>query len=211
MPTVEYQLTELLREKLGDLRAKETLSLASEVETNTYLENLVLFALGEAETYVDRKITGTGSSSVRMFDGNGRGLIFIDDFTELTQVRVDTSDDGTYDTTLTVDTHVFALPDNEDVAKTHIELQPNRGSPLSVWPKSRRAIEVTATFGWPTLPATFARGVLQMAVNAFHQDQGNRSGRLVAAGDFDIRVPSGVVLTPDVMVALNPYKFWVAF
>jgi len=209
MPSINVDIVETLRQKLGDIRARESLGFLGDGETEAYLEQLALFSISHVESHLNRKIAGTGLATVRKFDGNGRCALYIDDFTEPTLVRVDTNGDGTYDTTLTVDTHVYALPDNDAVAKTFLEIQPMRGAPIGYFPRYRRAVEVTAKFGWPYLPGAAADAILLIAEQRFQRDQQNRSGRLIASGEFDVRVNTGAIITPEVERMLAPYRHLV--
>src|SRR5690606_1352911 len=94
---------------------------------------------------------------------------------------------------------------DEDVAKWEIRLRSD--APISCFPREYACVQVTATFGWPSLPGAAEESILRLASNIFIQDQQNRRGRLVAAGDFDVEVRGSAVFTSDIKRDLGLYRF----
>lgn len=103
----------------------------------------------------------SASVEARLFDGNGKSRVWLDDIATVTGLIVKVDLNADYDVadsgeTLTINTHFWTYPDNAAVGSDPkpyeaLELVPTN-SVVTVWPLQRRAIEVTAKFGWPEVP-----------------------------------------------------------
>ena len=95
------------------------------------------------------------------YDGNGLARVWLpDDIATATGLIVTADLDGDYsfadETALTLDTDFWLGPPSADKGPEprpwqFLEVHPD-STRLSVWPKQRRAIKVTAKFGWPAVP-----------------------------------------------------------
>lgn len=129
----------------------------------TILENLTAVS-----HYIDsrcRRRDGFNQSvsvEARMYDGNGKARVWLpDDIATVTGLIVKADLNGDYGVadsgeTLTIDTHFWVYPDNAAVGSDPkpyeaLELVPTNGV-VTTWPLQRRAIQVTAKFGWPEVP-----------------------------------------------------------
>lgn len=75
------------------------------------------------------------------------GELWVDDLLEVTQIRMDTTHDATYDTTFGADDFLL-WPDNPtDFPKVRIDLDRRQGD-ITFWSTGQRAIEVTGTWGY---------------------------------------------------------------
>jgi len=98
---------------------------------------------------------------MRLYDGNGLTRLYIDDVATVTGliVKADLDDDFAFvgaDETLTKDTHYWIGPANAALGP---EVSPYRfldivpaNARLNVWPEGPRKVQVTAAFGWPSVP-----------------------------------------------------------
>lgn len=97
----------------------------------------------------------------RVYDGSGCDRLRVDDIASATGLAVKVDLNGDYlftgsNETLTRDTHYWLAPANaalEPEAKpwTHLEIVPDNAV-LSIFPAQKRAVQVTAIFGWPAVP-----------------------------------------------------------
>lgn len=118
-----------------------------------------------------RFFTKDASALARTYEGNGRTRIRIDDVADTSGVvvKVDLDADFDYDQadeTLTVDSHYWLGPVDADKGSEpwpyrYLDIVPNNGR-LSVWPAQPRALEVTATFGWPAVPGAIKEAVIMI-------------------------------------------------
>lgn len=121
--------------------------------------------------YLTRKLgqffTKDASVVARLYEGTGTSRLYLDahehvpGISSLTGLIVKVDLNADYDVsdsgeTLTVDTHFWAWPPDADKGAearpwTCLDLVPNN-SVVTIWPKRQRAVEVTATYGWPAVP-----------------------------------------------------------
>lgn len=104
------------------------------------------------------------SSQTRYFEQDWRlDWVGITDLVTLTSVAVDTSGDGTFDTTWTQDTDFYLEPYNAALEnKPYDKLRLISGAGRS-FPIHRRSIEVVGVFGWPAIPANVSQYALILA------------------------------------------------
>jgi len=116
------------------------------------------------EQYCDRVFYPAITASARTFYPRSAYVVDIDDFwtTEGLIVKVDTADDGSYSTTLTIGTDYIAQPVNPRVGwpQTRI-VSVNLSLPLSA--SRRPSVQVTAKWGWPAVPDLVRRACIQLA------------------------------------------------
>ncbi len=113
----------------------------------------------------------------RTFDGNGRRKLWLPaDIATSTGLIVKVDLNGDYDfddadETLTLDTHFWLGPADADKGPEprpweFLEVCPKADNTvLGVWPAQRRAVQVTAVFGWPSVPAA----IKEVAINLTRQ------------------------------------------
>lgn len=104
----------------------------------------------------------SASVEARLFDGNGKARVWLsDDIATVTGLIVKADLNGDYDyadsdETLTIDSHFWVGPWNAATGADpkpyeFLELIPTN-SVVAAWPLQRRAIQVTAKFGFPEVP-----------------------------------------------------------
>jgi hypothetical protein len=119
----------------------------------------------------DRFFTKDAAAVVRLFDGNGLTRLYIDDLASLTGLVVKVDLDGDFDftdsgETLTIGTDFWAGPANaalgpEPRPYTFLDIVPYNAR-LTVWPEQLRSIQVTAVFGWPSVPAAIKEATVDL-------------------------------------------------
>jgi hypothetical protein len=82
----------------------------------------------------------------------GEHRLEIDDCAAVSEFAVDTGGDGTYETTWTEGTDFFLNPANADTAGWPFEEILIRRTGGRYFPDVQRAIKITGTFGWPSVP-----------------------------------------------------------
>jgi hypothetical protein len=114
--------------------------------------------------YIDQKLgrfftKDAAADQVRIIHGYGGSILTVPDLSaapETGKVKVDTTGDGVYDTTLVINDDYFVGPVNaalgpEPKPYTFLEIDPNSAL-ISSWPTRRRSVEITAAWGWPAVP-----------------------------------------------------------
>jgi len=131
----------------------------SSIMDDALLGALLLAVSRQLDKECERFFTQDASAVIRHFDGLGGTRLYVDDVAELTAVKVDLDADFDYadaNETLTLNTHFFIGPDNaalgpEPMPYRYLDIVPSNGV-LGRWPEQRRAVQVTAKFGWPAVP-----------------------------------------------------------
>jgi hypothetical protein len=129
-------------------------------------DDVILSQLVTVSRFLDLRLrrffTQDAAAVVRTFDGNGEALLWLPaDIATTTGliVKVDLNED--YDVTdagetLTINTHFWVGPADADKGPEprpyeYLEVVPDNGL-FDVWPDQKRAVQVTAKFGWPAVP-----------------------------------------------------------
>lgn len=131
-----------------------------ELTGTTYADADVALAVGASCRAVD-SITGrrfwldADAEQVRYYTPRARLALQIDDLVTLTSVAVDTTGDGSYDTTWTIGTDFVLEPVNgpsEQPARPYTMLRVRRssGQCLPTWVE--QSVKVTGRFGWSSVP-----------------------------------------------------------
>lgn len=135
---------------------------------------------------------------------------YVDDISTTTGliVKVDQDGDGTFETTLTINTDFILEPVN---AGADYPVRPwesirllTTGS-LSTWPlitTGRPSLQVTAKFGWAAVPDAVERACIAQAKNVFKAVDANNEAIQVSVEGFPVRMPTMSGLT---RLSLEPY------
>lgn len=109
--------------------------------------------------------------AARVFDGNGKARVWIDDIATATGLIVKADLNGDYDyadsnETLTLNTDFWLGPDNTNFGAevrpwTFIELIPTSAK-ATTFPLQRKAVEITATWGWPAIPGAIKEATISI-------------------------------------------------
>lgn len=142
----------------------------------------------------DTKLEAAGDSAARMIDAHcGRPHGFwqdstvvarsyvvddrchldVDDISTTTGliVKVDDNDDGTFETTWTIDTHFVVGPFNAAADSRPYEwITPVSGNAFPFSSYGRPSVQVTAKFGWASVPTDVKKAWLIQAVQLYKSD-----------------------------------------
>lgn len=103
------------------------------------------------------------ATQIRYYNPTGR-ICAIDDLTTLTNLKTDSGGDGSFATTLTLNTDFTLEPLNAAVENP---VQPYTLARLvssgTYWPAAPRSVKVTGRFGWPAVPAPVVRATTILA------------------------------------------------
>jgi len=119
-----------------------------------------------------RHFTKDAAVVARLYDGNGCAVLRVDDIAATAGLIVKVDLNGDYDfadadETLTINTHYWLAPANADKEAeaepwTRLEIVPDNAV-ISIWPAQQRAVQVTAAFGWPTVPGGIREATIMVA------------------------------------------------
>lgn len=123
--------------------------------------------------------------------------VWVDDISTTTGlvVKVDQDDDGTFETTLTINTDFIVEPVN---AAAQYPVRPYEsirllGNALGAFPclaSGRPSVQVTAKFGWSAVPEPIERACIVQAKNVFKGVDAQNDTIQVSADGFPIRMPA---------------------
>lgn len=119
-------------------------------------------------------------------------------------VKLDANDDGTFGTTLTIDTDFILAPLNAHLntpVEPWYELVLVSGYRFPMSTSGRPGVSITAKFGWPVVPDDVAQACLIHAKNLYKAASGSLSGyQLTAEGDVAFQpgmdAPTKLLLEP---------------
>lgn len=132
---------------------------------------LALSAASRAiDTYCGRQFGRLESAAARYYQSTSAGTaaVVIDDLMDTTGLVVKTgSGDGTFPTTLTLDSQVRLFPWNAAAdGRPYIMLVGIGGTR---WTRGERTVEVTARWGWSAVPAQVKQACLLQAARIFRR------------------------------------------
>lgn len=138
----------------------------------------IAFAVEAASRQIDahcrRKFFQDSTVVDRQYYPRGRTRLYTDDISTTTGlvVKVDLDDDGTYETTLTINTDFIVEPVNAAAEfpvrpYTSIRLLDGTLGAWSALSSGRPFVQVTAKFGWPAVPDAVERACVMQAKNVY--------------------------------------------
>lgn len=185
---------------------KTWLSISDSVD-DTNLTTAVNAANSAVVAYCGRNFDDAGSASARVFAPDDRYTLVCDDFHTITGlvVKTDDNDDGTFETTWS-STDYQLEPLNGRVGTVTVPYTRIVALSTRTWPgPSRRAlVQVTAQWGWASVPADVKEAALVKASRLFKRKD-SPEGVLGGFADLGaVRVSARE--DPDVMLLLRPYR-----
>jgi hypothetical protein len=163
-------------------------------------------AINAAQDLVDGYTNTTFESTLkaRVYRADDPHVLYVDQFHTLTGlvVKTDTSNDGTYDTTLTITTDFVVQPFNEPPFTSLLNVS-------SEWPRyasGRPAVQVTAAYGDQNdaaVPYAVQQAALILAAR-YYQRRASPMGIMTGFADYGIARISKQ--DPDVAALLQQYK-----
>ena len=183
-----------------------------DLDDDARFEAAIETASRQIEEWVGRRFWIDTTATVRVYapiDAYDLDIADVGDVTGMV-VKLDTSDDGTFDTTLARDTDYILEPLN---AEYTTPARPwNRISMLDTWvfPTSHRrpSVQVTALHGWPAIPPAVKQACLIQAKLVWKSTSGTYAGfQLAADVGIVMRTPA---LDPVAQGLLSDFRaVWV--
>ena len=133
---------------------------------------------------------GQADGDVKYFDGPGEPVLHLPEYRTSTTVAVDTTGDGTFDTTVDAGDRIDGPYNAADEAKPYaaILLKP-QNTTLRTFPSGPYRIKVTADWGWAEVPAVIRDVTIGMAHDLWDL--------LASGGTFTLQsIDVGMRLTP---------------
>jgi hypothetical protein len=172
---------------LSALRAELNVT---DAELDTRLEAAIGAASRQIDGWCGRRFWQDGSVVAREFYADDYRTVCPGDISTTTGliVKVDTADDGTFATTLTINTHFLVRPLNaaDEVPVwpyTEIVLTDDTSTWFVQSASYRPNVQITAKFGWPAVPSDVTQACLIQAKNLYKATSGTFSGFQIASGD----------------------------
>lgn len=166
------------------------------------------YALNAAEeaidSYCNRRFNQGGTADVRYYTTDASNRVLIDDLSTLATLKTDDDADGTFESTWATSDRVLAPYNAAAQTKpyTRIEVAP-AGS--RTFPTTRRAVEVTGTFGWPAIPSRVVQATLIQSQRFLKRARSAPMGiETVTLDGQPVRLRNK--LDPDVEVMLAPLR-----
>jgi hypothetical protein len=161
---------------------------------DTRLETAISAASRQIDRYCGRFFYQDATVQVRTYFPETPERCPVDDISTTTGliVKTDDNDDGTYETTLTLTTNYILLPPNAAVGypvEPYTELQ-LVDSGITAFPMSysqRPGVQVTAKFGWPSVPDDIAKACLIQSTQLFKASDAVFGGLSFDAGILRVR------------------------
>jgi len=192
MPT--YTSTALVKASLG--------IPSGTTSEDAYIEDAIDAAEDEINYFCGRTFVADGSATARVYQPSSNVLVYTDDFYTTTSlvVKQDDSNDGTYDTTLTI-TSDFIVVGNS----APFNCIRSVSGPFPRYTSDRPTVQVTAKWGYQTsVPSAVAQAALILSARIFQR----RSSPLgIAAGVVNDFGPIRITRTdPDIQRLLSGYR-----
>jgi hypothetical protein len=171
---------------------------------DTLLENSVEAASRRIDGECSRRFYLDGSATARTYAANRSAMLILDDIGTTTGlvVKVDDDADGTFETTLTVGVDYQTEPANAIVQGEPLTVLRalDRGFPVAS--NGRNLIEVTARWGWPSVPDAIREATVLLASRQFKR----YDSPLGVAGFGDLGAIVVRRIDPDVAAMISPYR-----
>lgn len=171
---------------------------------DTLLENSVEAASRRIDGECSRRFYLDGSATARTYAANRSTMLIVDDIGTATGlvVKVDDDADGTFETTLTAGVDYQTEPANAIVQGEPLNMfrALDRGFPVAS--NSRNLIEVTARWGWPSVPDAIREATVLLASRQFKR----YDSPLGVAGFGDLGAIVVRRIDPDVAAMISPYR-----
>lgn len=158
--------------------------------------------------WTHRQFNDAGVASARVFYPDNRYYTYVDDFHTTTGliVRTDSGGSGVYDTT--IDTGGFTLSPLggaiNGVPEPYRRIQLHDGFYFPSY--TRAPLEVTARWGWATVPEDVKLASLILGAEKFRRRYSPSGLQTVGSGDFQFTAFVSRFMDPDASELLEPYR-----
>jgi hypothetical protein len=189
---------------------KNFLSIVDSTD-DTLLEGLIESASRSIDRIANRRFYADSSASARSYRANNNVFVYVDDISSTTDLVVKTDDDGdgTFETTLTINTDFLVDPLTASALGRPFT-QLTMVNTLNVWPVYpglfsnglRPGVQVTAKWGWPSVPDDIETACQILTADLYKRK--DSPGGILGLGDLGaIRMSP---LGRDVTAMVRAYK-----
>ena len=171
------------------------------------LERAVEAASRRIDGECSRRFYVDATTSARTYAANRNAFLFVDDISTTTGliVKVDDQMSGSFSTTLTVGVDYQTEPSNAAAQGEPITLLRALDVDFPVAENNRTLIQVTAKWGWPSVPHAIREATVLLASRQFKR----LDSPLGVAGFGDLGAIVVRRIDPDVAAMVAPYKTFV--
>jgi hypothetical protein len=153
------------------------------------------------EAYTNRRFYQGGTADVRYFTAESSGYVKIDDLVTLATLKTDDDADGTYETTWGSTERVLSPYNAAAFDKPYTKIEVAASVPRT-FPATARGVEVTGTFGWPTVPDRVVQATLIQAQRFLKRARSSTMGiEAVMVDGSPIRLRSKLDADVEVMLS----------
>lgn len=186
---------------LSELKA--ALRITDSVD-DALLERAVEAASRRIDGECSRRFYADATTSARTYAAARTDLVPVDDISTLTGlvVKIDDDADGTFETTLTVGADYQIEPVNALAQGEPVNLLRSLDTGWPVASNGRTLIEVTATWGWPSVPHAIREATVLLSSRQFKR----LDSPLGVAGFGDLGAIVVRRIDPDVAAMIAPYR-----
>ena len=171
-----------------------------------YADQDILSSLAATEQAIDDMChrtfsKGEDANEERRFTPNTRKVVWVDDLEAITAVETDTSDDGSYATTLVEGTDFIVEPLNAvALSEPYWVLR----AKLTPWVVRPAYVRVTGRFGWPTVPHPVAEAARILTIKLVKRKREAPFGIVTMGADAGVLMRLAQT-DPDVTPLLRDY------
>ena len=175
--------------------------------TDTVDDDLLASLAATASRRIDnrcgRRFYADGSATARTYVALQTGVVMVDDISTLTGlvVKADYDFDGTFETTLTAGTDFQVEPTNALAKGDPVNLLRSTGSMFPVASNGQALVQVTARWGWPSVPDAIAEATRLLVLRQFRRFD----SPLGVAGFGDLGAIMVRSIDPDIEALIAPY------
>ena len=182
---------------------KAALRISDSVD-DTLLENSVEAASRRIDGECSRRFYADGSATARTYAADRNDFLFVDDISTLSGlvVKVDDDSDGTFETTYTIGSDFQVEPSNAIAQGNPVYLLRALDKMFPISDAGRTLVQVTADWGWPSVPDAIREATVLMAARHFKRYE----SPLGVAGFGDIGAIIVRRIDPDVAMLISPFK-----
>jgi hypothetical protein len=192
---------------LADFKTAVTIS---DTTDDTDIEAAIEAASRQIDAIANRRFWQDGTVATRTYYPSEAYRVYVDDISTTTGliVKVDQDGDGTFETTLTINTDFLLEPVNAGAdypVRPWESIRLISGGQLSTFPSistARPSVQVTAKFGWSAVPDAVERATITQARNVWKSVDASNDAIQVSVEGFPVRSP---IIAGMTRVSLEPY------
>lgn len=171
---------------------------------DTLLENAIEAASRRIDNECSRRFYKDQSATARVYTSDRHDMLFVDDVSSTTGlvVKIDDDGDGTFETTLTLNVDYQIEPLNNLAQGKPVLLLRALDTLFPIASNKRALVEVTATWGWPSVPDAICEATVLLASRQFKR----LDSPLGVAGFGDLGAIVVRRIDPDVAALIEAYK-----